>query len=101
MNRYAVLGIAVIMVTGTFLLFSDYNGPGAYDYTGIVSDVHESTSGFVFVLNPDGPGFRCFSYEEPVDLGYYAVSGEFSDDGNIFFVSSIRNLDIEPFQNRY
>ena len=54
MNRYAVLGIAVIMVTGTFLLFSDYNGPGAYDYTGIVSDVHESTSGFVFVLNPDG-----------------------------------------------
>lgn len=98
-SRYSVLGLAVVLVTGTFVVFSDEDLVG-YEYTGIVSDIREGENGFTFTLSgPDGSGMRCFSREEPSDLGYYAVSGEFSDDGNIFFVSSLRNLDIEPLGN--
>ena len=98
-SRYTVLGVSVLLIAGVFLFFSDTDNIG-YDHTGIVSDVRESTNGYTFHLHDsDRNDIRCFSYEEPVEMGYYAVSGEFSDDGNIFFVSTLRSLDIEPLPN--
>lgn len=97
-GRYTLLGLSVVAVACVFVFFSDPDNID-YDYTGIISDVSESTSGFTFHLHTAArEDIRCFSYEEPLELGYYAVSGEFSNDGNIFFTSTIRNLDIDPFR---
>ena len=93
-SRYTVLGLSVVLIIGSFVLLSDPDSV-SYDYRGIVSDVSESTNGFVFHIHtPDQEDIRCFSYERPVELGFYAVSGEISDDGNIFFVSYLYNLDV-------
>lgn len=97
MSRYTVLGISIIMVAGIFVFFTDTDNLD-FDYTGIVSDVKEGSSGYTFHLNmSNGESIRCFSTEEPVDLGYYAVIGDFSDDGNILFTKVLRNLDTDPF----
>lgn len=96
-GRYVFLAISVMVIACVFVFFSDPDNI-EYEYTGIVSDVSESSSGFTFHLHTSSQeDIRCFSYDEPVGLGYYAISGEFSDDGNIFFVSVLRNLDIDPF----
>lgn len=96
-NRYAILGISIVVIAGIFVFFTDPNNI-RYDHTGIVSDVDDSEKGYTFHLHDaHGNDIRCFSYERPVELGYYAVSGELSDDGNIFFVSVLRNLDVDPF----
>ncbi len=97
-RRYVVLGMSVIMIIAVFSLFSEGDSD-SYDHTGIVIEVQKSTNGYVFrILTSDMEEFRCFSYDEPVELGYYAIAGSFSDDGNIFFVSHLRNLDTDPFR---
>lgn len=63
------------------------------DYTGVVSDIKESTSGYVFYLNTYNDRIRCYCSSCPSDLGYYGVTGSFSDDGNIFFVSFLISLE--------
>ncbi len=91
-RRYAVLGLSMILVMTVFVFFSDEDNI-EYDYSGIVSDIRRGENGFTFTLNTDGCEIRCFSRNEPSYLGYYAVSGVFSDDGSIFFVSDMKDLD--------
>lgn len=91
-RRYAVLGLSVILVMTVFVFFSDEDNI-EYDYSGIVSDIRRGENGFTFTLNTDGCEIRCFFRNEPSYLGYYAVSGVFSDDGSIFFVSDMKDLD--------
>lgn len=95
-SGYTVLGLSVILIAGMFLFFSDEDNI-EYELSGIVSDVNTSTNGYTFtIVTATGDEIRCFSYEMPKIMGHYALSGEFSQDGNIFFVSVLRNLDIEP-----
>ena len=93
LSRYSVLGLSIILIAGSFVILSDPDSV-SYDHTGIVSNVSESTNGFTFHLHTsDRTDIRCFSYDRPSELGYYAVSGDMSDDGNIFFVSVLQCLD--------
>lgn len=92
-RKYTMLGLSVLLITCLFVFFSDGDNL-EYDYNGIVSDVSRSDHGFTFDLHvSDGSVFRCFSEGEPSELGHYAVLGEFSDDGNIFFIERMKNLD--------
>jgi hypothetical protein len=92
-NKYIVLGLSVIMVISVFLIF-ERNDIEDYDISGIVHDVRESTNGWMFyVSTPDGSDIRCFFKERPVDMGHYGVAGDPSDDGGIFFVSSMELFD--------
>lgn len=92
-SSYTVLGLAVVMVAGVFVVFSDADS-ASYDYTGIAQHIRQGDNGYTFDLQTSSDGtFRCFARDSVSDLGYYAVAGEFSDDGTIFFVSSIHSLD--------
>ena len=59
--------------------------------TGIVSDVRTTENGSTFTLtDTKGQTMRCF-YRGAVEEGdMCTISGSYSDDGNIFFVSGIR-----------
>lgn len=93
LTGYSTLGLAIVAVTGVFVVFSDENMVD-YDFTGIACDVRDGRNGCTFDLQTSKDGtFRCFYGGSVSDLGYYAVSGEFSDDGSIFFISSIHSLD--------
>lgn len=91
-DRYVVVGLSVVLVIGIFLSFSESEPES--DYTGIVHDVSETKSGYMFELLVDGrDDIRCFSYIRPFELGYYGVTGSLSDDGSLFFVSNLDLLD--------
>lgn len=96
-NRYAAVGLAVVLVAMTVVIFSDGSMQERPDYTGIVSGVREGDSGFTFELVTYDGSFRCFHSERPSELGYYGVTGSFSDDGNIFFVETLRSLERRPY----
>ena len=72
-HRYAALGMAVVLVVLTLVLFSDESMLNTYD--GSV---------------------RCFFRERPADLSYCGVSGTFSDDGSILFVERLVQLERSP-----
>ncbi len=92
-NKYVTLGMAVVVLAGLFLVFSD-EGIGEYDHTGIVHDIRSSSSGYTFYIDmSDGSSLKCFSRSEPSELGYYGISGDLSDDGSIFFVSDMVCFD--------
>ena len=64
------------------------------DIKGIVFDVHESEKGFIFTLeSSDGICRKCFFHEEPQELMAYSIFGNFSEDGNIFFVKKMIFLE--------
>ena len=85
--------MAVVVLAGLFLVFSD-DDMMEFDHTGIVHDISASSSGYTFQIDmSDGSSMKCFSRSEPVELGYYGIIGNLSDDGSIFFVSNIVSLD--------
>ena len=87
MDRYSVLAIIVIIVMISFSSFGIDD-----DFTeieGLAVDVNDSDSGFVFYIQ-DGSGnmIRSFSHERPDD-SIHSFQGDYSKDGDMFFVSKI------------
>jgi len=76
--------IAVICATGADV------SKDASDITGVVSDTGTTEKGSTFTMT-DGSGIetRCFFRGNVNDGDVCTVKGSFSDDGGIFFVSSL------------
>ncbi len=92
-RRYVAAGSAVIAVILLFVMFTGGEYRMDPEFTGIASDVKETSNGFTFDLNTvDGP-VRCFFIERPDDLGYYGVKGSFSSDGSMYFVDFLIRLE--------
>ncbi len=90
-HGYVTIAIGIVVVAAIFVTFSDED---SFDCTGIAYDIDQTSSGFTFFLQTSsGMHQRCFSYTEPVYLGYYGLNGSLSEDGSIFFVSKMINLD--------
>lgn len=92
-KKYIATGTAVVLVVLTLAIFSgDSMGPEP-DLTGIVSDVRESSSGYTFTLGTYDGEVRCFSREMPRELSYVGVIGSMSDDGSMFFIERMIDMD--------
>lgn len=91
-SKYTVLGVSLILISILFVFFSDSDNL-EYDYSGIVSDISKSDNGYTFDLHIPGDVFRCFYENEPENLGHYSVIGEFSNDGDMYFIETMKNLD--------
>lgn len=92
MKIYQLAGLSVIVLISIFAYFSDEHN-AEYDLSGIVHDISSSTKGFIFQIDTTESSYRCFFDESPIELGYYAVRGSFSDDGGIFFIEKMMNMD--------
>lgn len=93
-NKYFVLGASVILIL-CFYLSESESEDDDFDHIGVVGNVYETSSGgFSFVFQDIyGSEFRCYSYDEPTELGLYGLNGSLSSDGNMFFVSSMVLFD--------
>ena len=91
-KKYHYLGLSVILLISIFTYFSDENNI-TYDMTGIIHGVKASSNGYVFSIDTVDGDVRCFCKECPNDLGYYAVRGKYSNDGNIFFIERMHNME--------
>ncbi len=81
------LSVAFIIVFSSFFIQDQDDGR-----IGVVSDVKESSSGYTFDFEDESSSFRCFAKEKPVNGSVYTIKGNFSDDGTMFFVSSMTLL---------
>ncbi|UAL07749.1 MAG: hypothetical protein KRP56_00320 [Candidatus Methanogranum gryphiswaldense] len=62
---------------------------------GIVYDINKSSNGYTFQFQKtDCLIIKCYYKYEP-DVGSYEIDGKFSDDGSIFFVSSMKFVTLE------
>lgn len=90
---YILIGLSVVIVMSIFVTFSE-DDEDSYDYTGIIYDIHSTSSGYRFYIQTSsGDHHRCFSYNQPVECGYYALRGTLSEDGSMLFVSFMKHLD--------
>ncbi len=96
MNKYLILASAVVAVAILIVFFSG-NPMKEFDRRGIAYNVEESPKGYTFDFDcSDGASIRCFCKEKAAELGHYGISGDFSADGSIFFVSTLTLLDASP-----
>ncbi len=91
-RKYIVLGLSMILVVSSFLFLSDDKNLES-DYTGIVSDINQSSNGYIFILNTEDSKIKCFYTISPEYLKYYGIIGDFSDDRSIFFVERMILLE--------
>jgi hypothetical protein len=73
------------------------NNSTSQDYVeshfGIVHDVVSSEKGYVFMFDDSEElTYKCFAYIKPSELELYVIKGNFSEDRNIFFISSMELL---------
>ncbi|HKM08932.1 MAG TPA: hypothetical protein VJX93_00350 [Candidatus Methanomethylophilaceae archaeon] len=91
-DKYFIISISAVLIF-TLLWTFDEDIEKSDDILGIVYDVNESKNGFVFNFDlTNGKTQKCFFIEEPVEFGMYFVSGNFSDDGNIFFIEKMKSM---------
>ena len=89
-DKYFLLCLAIsFIIIVSYVSFDDESSSGR---VGIVHDVSESSSGFTFYFEQDdGTTVHCFWKNEPVE-GLCSIKGSWSDDGTMFFVSSLTVL---------
>lgn len=62
---------------------------------GIVYDINKSSKGYTFQFQKtDFSIIKCYYKYEP-EVSSYEINGKFSDDGSIFFVSSMKLVTLE------
>lgn len=91
-DKYFLLCIsaAFIMLLSSFLTESEDNGSGI---VGTVGDLKESEKGFIFTLfTSSGGEQRCFSRKAVAEGMAVEVKGSLSNDGSIYFISSVTIL---------
>ena len=89
-DKYFILClvVSIVLVATSIVKDSDVNG-----MIGTVSDVSESSNGFVFYFDTsEGTTQKCFCRERPDVRHVYLVDGKLSDDGTILFISSMSVL---------
>ncbi|MDR3282550.1 MAG: hypothetical protein LBS92_02935 [Candidatus Methanoplasma sp.] len=97
-DRYVLLAVSVVIVMILTIVVASPrsasdSGMGEEEIVGVVFDIKESAKGYTFTLeDTSGAGRRCYFPEMPVDDGVYAVTGEVSEDGMMFFVRQMRLL---------
>lgn len=91
-DRYSLLCISVATIIAMAVLINEEE-PEAEDIIGAVYDIRSAQNGYTFSFDGGGETIRCFARTEPSEFGVYMVKGSFSDDGNMFFISSMRQIE--------
>lgn len=81
------------MVLSMFITEDDISSEN--EELGFVYDIDESSRGYVFNFQKtDGTSIRCFYQKEPENAAY-SIKGDFSEDGSMFFVKSMKLIPSE------
>jgi hypothetical protein len=98
-DRYSLLCISVSVIILT-AVFTNQDEPADHSTIGIVHDIKTTQSGYTFMLEDSNGGqMKCFTRVEPADHSIYSIKGTMSEDGSIFFVSSMAMLQNELNRN--
>ena len=80
------------------MLFINSDEPRDENIVGMVYDIKTTQSGYTFSLDDtDGNVTKCFARTELSEFGIYVIKGKISDDGSMFFVSSIQDIHHNEF----
>ena len=89
-DKYILTSAAIILVIVALCVLTSETEISDNGVTGIVTDVYESNSGNVFyVTDTEGTVTKCFT-SSAISIGdVCTVSGSYSDDRTILFVSKL------------
>jgi hypothetical protein len=93
-DKYILFSLAsvLILVTVCTVTAGPVNGNGMTEIEGVISDPSPSQNGTTFkITDLSGKEFRCFYRSDiPSPSTFCKLIGSFSDDGNMFFVDTIK-----------
>ena len=97
-DKYVLMcvSISVIILISVFLMPGENSDDETDDsIKGIVYDIDQTSRGYTFSFqDTEGRSIRCYFKEMPEESAY-SISGNFSDDGSIFFVSEMTPIQSE------
>jgi hypothetical protein len=93
-DRYSLLCISVsAMILIAAFVNEEEPGKEDKDMVGVVYDIKTTQSGYSFSFeDAQGDKMRCFARTMPAEFETYAIKGSFSDDGSMFFISSMQTV---------
>ena len=87
MNRYTQFALVMISVMIVFMIFNIDDDEK--EILGYAENIHQSSNGYVFtIMDENGEETKAF-YEDEIDDSLHVFKGKYSDDKEIFFISSI------------
>ena len=87
MNRYSMIALILIAVMILFISFDIDDDD--IEITGYADDMHVKENGTTFtIVDAEGNHIKAFSSSE-IDGSLHIFKGNYSKDGNIFFVNVI------------
>jgi hypothetical protein len=91
-DRYSLLCVSIALIIMVTIMINQEE-PQNEDRIGIAHDIRQTQNGYTFTLDDDcGGAMKCFTRTEPCEHAVYVVKGSFSEDGSIFFISSLNKI---------
>ena len=79
-------------------VFVDTDEPEDSMILGLAVDIRSAQNGYIFTIeDTDGEMIKCFTSFEPSKNEVYSIKGTYSEDGSMFFVSSIQPVNHNEF----
>jgi hypothetical protein len=89
-DRFVLAGLALILFMAVVCVTAT-GTETENSISGMISDVKETDNGNTFTFtDTKGNEMRCFYRGTVTNGDVCTISGTYSDDGNIFFISSMR-----------
>lgn len=90
-DKYLIICcFAFIIIFSSAFMYSEADSDDK-EIIGVVTSISKNSNGFVFDLEDcSGTQYHCFTRSEIEKNTVYGISGSFSDDRSMFFVSELR-----------
>ena len=90
-DKYLIICCFAFIIIFSFAFMYNGNDSSEESIVGVVVSVTKTDSGFVFDLEDcSGIQYHCFTRSDIQKDAVYGISGSFSDDRSIFFVSGLK-----------
>lgn len=90
MDKYSLFAASMIGVIALFIIFNSVPAITTDEIIGIADNIEKRDTGYVFdLIDENGETIRCFYKGEPTESTLYGVEGNYSDNGEMFFVNTL------------
>lgn len=88
-DKYILASVTMIIIIAAVYILADDQDDDV-NIVGVVSDVKKTENGNTFILtDTNGSSIRCFSRTAVDDGAVCSITGSYSDDRTMFFVSGL------------
>lgn len=94
-DKYFLLCCSIILIIIIIFISESEVIEDEDDLIGIIYNISETKNGYIFEFeDSQGKIMKCYYDENPLENKPYKIKGSFSEDGDIFFLDSMKIISL-------